>query len=532
VDDSCSFIVLFSFSSSFKKPSKFIPHSCCVTSVDSTSRAANRHTKATQLAELDEVRELFVSNGRDVAPKDLKKKVESIGLQVSYHNCLRAYQQLRKEFFGDDSEQYSFLPSYIKALEERGHIGSLCMTESGTFDKLGIIYREGIKAFHPYSFCGISVDGTFLKNMVGGILLIACFRNGNKEIQIIACGVVSIENEENWSWFFDLLFKNLTTPPAFIISDRDKGLVPALAKVAPGIMHFYCFRHLMENFNRKFKSKALRNIAWKLSRSRCQSDYMSAAEELEKANPAALQWLMDIPVEKWSILHSPLPRFGLHTSNNVESVNSALRATRKLPILDMLIDIERYVGTKWAENLGKHSQWMLFTKKAALRVEEALRHATDAIVTKNSSTTFLVQVKAATGVPLQFAVDFKDNNEICTCRYDKDMGAPCVHVLLCLKMMNKLNDMAYLFHPIWRTETFQEAYKEEAEVEVRPFVLKGNLTAAVCIAPTIVKKKGRPKKKRRESQQATVQLSQKRLMKCGKCGGFGHNKRTCTDRLA
>jgi hypothetical protein len=28
VDDSCSFIVLFSFSSSFKKPSKFIPHSC------------------------------------------------------------------------------------------------------------------------------------------------------------------------------------------------------------------------------------------------------------------------------------------------------------------------------------------------------------------------------------------------------------------------------------------------------------------------------------------------------------------------
>jgi hypothetical protein len=31
--------------------------------------AANRHTKATQLAELDEVRELFISNRRDVAPK-------------------------------------------------------------------------------------------------------------------------------------------------------------------------------------------------------------------------------------------------------------------------------------------------------------------------------------------------------------------------------------------------------------------------------------------------------------------------------
>jgi hypothetical protein len=52
---------------------------------------------------------------------------------------------------------------------------------------------------------------------------------------------VSIENEESWSWFLDLVIKYLKTPPAFIISDRDIGLVPALAKVAPGIMHFYCF---------------------------------------------------------------------------------------------------------------------------------------------------------------------------------------------------------------------------------------------------------------------------------------------------
>jgi hypothetical protein len=93
-----------------------------------------------------------------------------------------------------------------------------------------------------------------------------------------------------------------------------------------------------------------------------QSDYISVAVELEKANPAALQWLMDIPLEKWSILHSPIPRFGL-TSNNMEAVNSALRATRKLLILYMLIDIECYVGTKRAENLGKHSHGYCIQKK-------------------------------------------------------------------------------------------------------------------------------------------------------------------------
>jgi hypothetical protein len=59
-------------------------------------------------------------------------------------------------------------------------------------------------------------------------------------------------------------------------------------------------------------------------------------------------------------------------------------------------------------------------------------------------------------------------------------------------------------------------------------VLKGTLTAAICIAPIIVKMQGRPMKKQRESKQATVQHSKKRLRKWGKCGDFGHNKRTCS----
>jgi hypothetical protein len=231
------------------------------------------------------------------------------------------------------------------------------------------------------------------------------------------------------------------------------------------------------------------------------------------------------PLEKWSILHSPIPKFGLHTSNNVESVSSALRATRKLPILDMLFDIECYVGTKWAENLGKHSQWMLFTKKAALCVGEALHHATDTIVTKNLVPHSLYKLRQKW--KSLFNLQWISTTRIKFAHVDTTKTW-VRHVF----MMNKQNDIADLFHPIWRNETFQEAYKEEVEVEVRPFVLKGTLTAAVCIAPTIVKKKGRPKKKQRESQQATVQLSQKRLMKCGKCGGFGHNKRTCTSQLA
>jgi hypothetical protein len=80
--------------------------------------------------------------------KDVQNKVESIGIETSYTKCLRAYQHLQKEFIRDDSKQYSLLPSYIEAIAERGHISSLIMTEDNTFDKLDIVFREGLQSFH------------------------------------------------------------------------------------------------------------------------------------------------------------------------------------------------------------------------------------------------------------------------------------------------------------------------------------------------------------------------------------------------
>lgn len=48
------------------------------------------------------------------------------------------------------------------------------------------------------------------------------------------------------------------------------------------------------------------------------------------------------------------------------------------------------------------------------------------------------------------------------------------------------------------------------------------------IPPSGIKKRGRPKKKRIESQGATLDLDRpKKKKKCANCGEFGHNKRGC-----
>ena len=48
----------------------------------------------------------------------------------------------------------------------------------------------------------IGVDGTHLKETYGCILLSAVALDANNEIFSLACAVVSVEDKENWSWFF------------------------------------------------------------------------------------------------------------------------------------------------------------------------------------------------------------------------------------------------------------------------------------------------------------------------------------------
>ena len=83
------------------------------------------------------------------------------------------------------------------------------------------------------------MDGTFLKTTVVGILLVACFRNVNDEVKIIGVGIVSMENENNWSWFQKFILSHINPSALFVISDGDKGLIKAMRTTAPYIPQFF-----------------------------------------------------------------------------------------------------------------------------------------------------------------------------------------------------------------------------------------------------------------------------------------------------
>nr|CCA27099.1 transposon protein putative [Albugo laibachii Nc14] len=285
--------------------------------------------------------------------------------------------------------------------------------EIGDFVLSGNVTRRGNKLIlhgkGPYRVVAtingwtINMDGTFMKHSSGGTLLVACLRNSNNDIQIVAVAWVSGETKENWSWFLDHLLKTITRP-AFIISDRDKGLIPALKQAVEG----------MEAVDKK----------------------------------------------KWAAAYSPCAHFGTMTSNNVESVNSALMAAREEPLLDCLMTIEKYLIGKWVEFIGKVTKCGQLTDYAEKTfVGKRLARGFDGMeVFSQSSSSFSVKVKRDGQLLTEYAIERDKASDPCSCGYFQYMDAPCIHVVTSLKHINNVSILGEFIGTSWTTAVYKQAY--------------------------------------------------------------------------
>lgn len=509
----CEFRVRFAFGSLFKPPTRFHPHTCSILRTNMQSREANRLSHARLVAQDPEVRHLFVLHGRKVIPNMIRKIQEIKGISVSYMNVFNTKKRLITELFGSDEDQYNYLPSYCEMLDSKGHLTALS-APSGGFKSIATLYHECVQTFKNYSSRGPVVDGTFLNDTVGGTLLLACLCNGNNEIQIVLAAVVSAEDKPNWTWFIEFLVSRLDAKPAFIISDRQKGLIGAAKEVCPDIPHMYCFRHVTENFNRKFKSLELKTKAWAMAKSTTAQRFQATAQELIAMKREAHEWLSVIGFEKWSLLHSLVPRFGVLTSNHVESMNAVLKDCRHLPVLNCLLHIEEYVGSAYYKDTQKSASWNQVTHFAEKYIETSVQeHDHGMSMISNSHTTSTVRVDRASTWK-RFGASLTPMS--CSCGFPRAMLAPCKHVLFAILSTNRNVCIENYFDHTWSTATYREAYPHYAEYEVQPITVKSDLLRSSCKAPAYELYCGRPRHNRRESQKATQALKRAAASKAKK----------------
>ena len=390
--EECPFQLNFNLqkkSGQFKLSENKLPHNC--KPHNQTNFKKNQSVK--YFIGLEEVSTWYASQKRVATTESLDVQLNSLGHQVSYKQRLRILNHFNETEHAKDDDQFGMLPSYVNSLNSMEQIAYLDYwendeddeDENDEFNRLCILYREGLQGFQVYVLFylfikeyytrGLQLDGTHIKTRYGGILLVACFKNGNNNIRLIGIAVVEGESEDSWAWFLSILKEHIHAP-SFIISDRDKGLIKAVGNVFEGVEHFFCVRHMLDNFNKRFKDKPLYESAIRLLYAKTMNDFEREENYIESRNEDALKYLKEIGYDKISLLFSSKCRYGTLTSNNAESFNARyvitnirVRKIRKLPIIEMLLEIERIVKTdrfqdsemalKWNGDLTKHGETLL-----------------------------------------------------------------------------------------------------------------------------------------------------------------------------
>ncbi|GJS97321.1 mutator type transposase [Tanacetum coccineum] len=77
----------------------------------------------------------------------------------------------------------------------------------------------------------------------------------------LACAITESENKDSWQWFIDCIGDNLDlfrNSNFTFISDRRKGVIPAIAETFSGVEHMFCLKHIYDNMKLSWEGQMYR----------------------------------------------------------------------------------------------------------------------------------------------------------------------------------------------------------------------------------------------------------------------------------
>nr|GEX37072.1 putative RNA-directed DNA polymerase, eukaryota, reverse transcriptase zinc-binding domain protein [Tanacetum cinerariifolium] len=85
------------------------------------------------------------------------------------------------------------------------------------------------------------------------------------------------------------------------ISDRQKGILPAIAQVFLCSKHRLCIRHIYENFKAQWKGNQFKELVWRCVAAIIVPYFDRQMEKLKSLDEGAYEYLKKIPPQHWSI---------------------------------------------------------------------------------------------------------------------------------------------------------------------------------------------------------------------------------------
>ncbi|XP_065866018.1 uncharacterized protein [Euphorbia lathyris] len=365
----------------------------------------------------------------------VKTKLEIYAGKTS---CRKAKNNIIGELMGDYRLEFARLYDYRDEIL-RSNPGSTCVVH---VDSKGIpptlIFRGFYMCFNALKKgfkegcrrC-IGLDGNFLKGICKGQMLVAVTKDGNNQMYPIAWAVTDSETKHTWKWFIKLLQADLELSLGdgyTVVTDMQKGLIPAIKEVLPNAEHRMCARHVLANWSKKWRGVERRACFWRCSKSTFEAEFNDNLAALSKLGQNIVEELLCYDKEGWCRTYFSMATNCDFVDNNMsETFNGWILKARhktiitlfeevRLQMMNRIVDMREFVEKKWIADISPMAMYVL--KKNTSR-------AMKCSITWNGEFGFEV-VEGA----YRHVVDLKKQS--CSCRAWGLKGIPCAHAIVAL----------------------------------------------------------------------------------------------------
>ncbi|CAI9285679.1 unnamed protein product [Lactuca saligna] len=283
------------------------------------------------------------------------------------------------------------------------------------------------------------------------------------------------------------------------MSDRQKGLLPAIAQLYPQAEHRFCLRHIYENMRKKWKTKEYKDHLWQCAIATTVPEFEHYMNELNKFDKDAFEWLKKIPPHHWARSHfSGRAGSDILLNNLCEVFNSKLIHGRNKPIISCLEYIRQYLMKRICN-----------VKKVMSKAPGPLTPTASKLLERNREAS--VQYRARWNGTAKYEVygPWHDQHVVdmtnmsCTCRRWELNGIPCRHAIATIHEMadsgDKVGELYTYVNKVYWLQTWNEAYS----YTVDPIKGRAMWPKSTCpfqlTPPPHHNQPGRPKTKRKRS---------------------------------
>ena len=268
-------------------------------------------------------------------PQDIISDIQlDHGVNISYEKAWRARESVYETLRGSPEANYSVLPSYLYMLEKMnpGSVVDLVTDDRNQFKYLFVALNASIKGWMNCAPV-VAIDGTFLMSKYHGTMFVAVCKSGDNHIFPLAVGIGDSENDDSWEWFLNKFKLAYGEREGLVfVSDRHKSIATVLKKVFPNAMHGICMYHLKGNLKASYSKVMVDDLFLLCAKAYRMCQFEHYMHQMAMLDPRIRPYLHKIGYEKWSRAYATGKRYSILTTNIAESMNSATKHGRGLPV--------------------------------------------------------------------------------------------------------------------------------------------------------------------------------------------------------